>query len=98
MSFALNIEPDAEADMAEAHAWYEGQRETLGTQFIESVRSTFRAITENPRRFPRVHTRIRRATVPRFPFAVYFEIRGNEIKIIAVWHAKRSSLGWRRRT
>lgn len=37
MSFALVFKPRAQAEIAEAYAWYEGQGRGLGRQFLDEL-------------------------------------------------------------
>jgi len=41
---------------------------------------------------------IRRALVQRFPYAIGFEIHADQIRVLAVAHAKRRPLYWLART
>ncbi len=55
------VEPEAEAELHEAFAWYEGRVPGLGSEFMRAVRAAFSAIRRNPEQFPRVRNEIRRA-------------------------------------
>jgi hypothetical protein len=44
----------------------------LGEPLLSSVTSTFKSIEEFPEMFAVVHGSIRRATVSRFPFSVFY--------------------------
>jgi hypothetical protein len=48
MSLPLIIRDDAEADIAEAMAWYNRQRPGLGYQFLESVEAPLQRIEKSP--------------------------------------------------
>jgi hypothetical protein len=41
MSLPLVVNPRAEADLAEAKAWYEGERDGLGEEFLECIDEAF---------------------------------------------------------
>ncbi len=93
---------EGEAELLEAALWYEDRREGLGMQFYESILDTCEAIGKNPARFPKYESTpptrdVRRALVNRFPFVVIFEIRQDEILILAVAHTSRDSGYWRNR-
>ena len=49
------VEPEAEAELEEACAWYEGRVTGLGSEFIRAVRAVFAAISRNV--IAVVHTR-----------------------------------------
>ena len=48
MSFALNVRPEAELDIATAFAWYESELSGLGVQFLEALDDAFEKIAEHP--------------------------------------------------
>jgi plasmid stabilization system protein ParE len=61
------------------------------------VDETVARIVKNPRVFPVVLNDIRRAIVKRFPYAIYYEIRENELLVLAIFHSKRDPQQWRLR-
>jgi hypothetical protein len=71
----LIVRPDAEADIAAAHDWYEEQREGLGKEFVEEVSAAIAAVQSDPLRFPATFRTLRRALVHRFPYGVIFVAR-----------------------
>lgn len=85
----LVIRPEAEADLAEAYAWYEVKKAGLGSQFNDSVQTALSFISEHPRAFPRVHRQVRRALIRRFPYAIFFTAKDEQVTVVAVLHARR---------
>ena len=71
MSYTLVIRPQAEADVAEAHAWYEERRPGLGDDFLDQVDVALQRILVAPLRNAVMHREIRRALTRRFPFAAH---------------------------
>lgn len=67
MSLPLIINPLAEADLDEARAWYEFQREGLGDEFLECVEDTLQIIQRMPNTYAKVFKDVRRMLVRRFP-------------------------------
>lgn len=51
------VGPEAEAELDDAFAWYEGRVPGLGSEFMRAVRVAFSAIRRNPEQFPRCGTR-----------------------------------------
>jgi hypothetical protein len=45
----LRLDPQAEAEIREAAAWYEAQRAGLGQEFISAVNSAVARIRKHPR-------------------------------------------------
>jgi hypothetical protein len=50
MVIELIIAPEAEQDLAEAYAWYEGQRSGLGEEFLSCVDACIEAIRRTSER------------------------------------------------
>ncbi len=97
MKRALTAE--AEDELTEAALWYEERRELLGVEFLEEVERTFELIEANPRSYQKVHLDIRRATLRRFPYSVYYVIGEDTLGILAVHHNSRDPRRWKwRRT
>lgn len=81
-----------------ARRWYEKQRPGLGSDFeVEIERALLRACA-TPRRFQEVVPYVRRVRVHRFPFGIYFRVRGDLLVVLAIFHARRNPAGWRVRT
>ena len=94
MAWTLDLRPRAESDVVSAGRRYEGLRRGLGGEFIESVSATLRAVVEAPFRFPVAHRDTRRALLQRFPYNVYFRIRGQVVVVVAVQHGRRHPRQW----
>ena len=97
MSPKPRIRPEAERDIGGAAAWYEGQREGLGHEFLDEVARTIKLIARTPSLYPLVHRQTRRALLNRFPFAVFYRVDGQQLMVVAVMHAKRSPRHWKSR-
>jgi toxin ParE1/3/4 len=86
----------ADADIQEAHQWYESQRAGLGDEFLLALAETFSHLEEGPERFPRYFNQYRRALTDVFPFKVFFHIEGDAVIVARVLHAAREHT-WRLR-
>lgn len=98
MNLEVRLRPEAEADLADAAAWYEEQRLGLGQEFLDRVLSAFGSIAERPIMYPTVHRRTRRALMHRFPFGIYYRIETDSIVVVAVMHGSRNPRLWKERT
>lgn len=94
----LIIEPEAEADMGEAFAWYENQRRGLGHEFLLAIEASFAAIRRRPESFKSIRRDVRRAIMRRFPYGIFFVVEERTINVLAVLHAKRNPTVTKRRT
>ena len=97
MSCQLIIRPEAEADMAEAYAWYERRREGLGLEFLAEVRAILGKIEENPLRHSQMYREARRALIRRFPYKIIYLFEAERVEVLGVVHAGRDPQFWQRR-
>jgi plasmid stabilization system protein ParE len=97
MARRLLVRPEAEADVAEAFAWYEERRSGLGQEFLEEVERCFERIRELPESYVRIYGRYRRALTRRFPYKVFYVVESDYISVIAVLHGARHPSRWRSR-
>lgn len=88
----IALRPAAECDIAEAMAWYDGQKAGLGDEFLAKVDAMLVRIQEHPDSFPTTHASFKRAIVGRFPYSIYFRDEGKCIVIFAVYHQRRNPL------
>jgi hypothetical protein len=91
--------PEALDELAEAAAWYLSHRPGLDVDFLAEVERVLPLIERTPKRFPSLtglprDLKVRRALLPRFPYAVIFMEISKEIRILAVAHAKREPGYW----
>lgn len=97
MSRRLLILPEAESELAESYRWYEDRWPGLGGEFMRCVDVCLASVRRNPGFYPLVHENIRKALVRRFPFGVFYKVRGETIVVQAIFHASRDPNRWRER-
>jgi toxin ParE1/3/4 len=85
----IRFQPEAETELAEARLWYAFQREDLDATFMMRVDQALRTIAQAPRSCPIVYRTLRRAVLRQFPFAIFYELRRDEIVVLAVFHSSR---------
>lgn len=89
--------PEAESELLEAARWYREQAFGLDHEFMRCVDDALATVGRAPSLFPLVHRQLRRALVRRFPYAILFEILGDEILVYAVIHYRRNPQRWKNR-
>ncbi len=94
----FEFHPEARIEFIEAIAFYEESREGLGLRLSREVYATINRITLGPTAWPRISENTRRCFTRRFPYGVVYEIRADDILIIAVAHSSREPFYWRDRT
>jgi plasmid stabilization system protein ParE len=95
----MNVEflAAARAEFLETVAYYNQQREGLGQEFSEEVRSTIERIIQYPAAWSLVSERTRRCRTKRFPFGIIYQVRDDTLLIIAVMNLHRDPQSWRTR-
>ena len=97
MTPRLLLEPEAELDLEGARIWYEERAKGLGLEFLRNVRATLAVIERQPDLFPIVHATVRRATLRRFPYAVYYVAEDSVTAVIGCLHSRRDPKAWQSR-
>lgn len=90
--------PDATAELIEAARFYESKVPTLGAQFLDAVDETVAIVAGDPKRWQVVEEDVRRYLVQRFPYAIYYRVLPDKIRILAFKHHSRHPDYWRYRT
>jgi toxin ParE1/3/4 len=93
MNLGVVITPDAGLDIAEAKNWYDSQAANAGQKFYAAFRvpRSARKWVEIASVATRVGRRkIRKMKIPKFPYAIYYEIAGEEFRVPAVVHGARN--------
>lgn len=91
------FKPAAEAEMEEAHAWYEQREAGLGNEFLRCMDACIASLQRNPEAYPVVHKQVRMALVRRFPSLVFDTPEANQTTVFSVFHAARGPQIWKRR-
>jgi plasmid stabilization system protein ParE len=98
MKYQVVFSPGATVDVRSARRWYQRIDPNLGFQFWVESRTTARRIAQFPCRFSLVNETIRRASLKRFPYAMYYHLTSKLVLIFAVIHERRSDAVWRQRS
>lgn len=93
----LIYHPDAEEELIEAAEFYERRVTTLGAQFLDAVDQAAKTILAAPDRWTVIEQDVRRYLMPRFPFAIYYRICPDHVRILAIKHHSRHPNYWRYR-
>ena len=93
----LLLHPEAEAEMAEAIAFYDRRTAGLGDDFLGEALEAFERIESAPEAWPCIEGPVRRCLVERFPYAVYYRIDPDRIFVLSVTHTRRRPVAWRTR-
>ena len=89
--YKIQILKIAKNDINEAKEWYNHQQKGLGKRFVEDMKKTLVAISNNPTSFAIRYLDYRLANFHVFPYAVHFFIVENKSLVIvtAFLHTSR---------
>jgi plasmid stabilization system protein ParE len=95
----VGLSPEAVLELIEAAAWYETRQPGLAIRFLQEIDQAQQAIQSRPKSFLQlanmaIDLEVRRALLPRFPYALVFLELQTEIRVLAVAHAKRHPDYW----
>ncbi len=90
MRYRLVIHPAVETDIAEGYDWYEDQLKGLGERFLHELDTCYDKLEDHPEYFSQVTKGYRRVLLTHFPYMIAYEIEGDTVQILAVFHSKRN--------
>jgi toxin ParE1/3/4 len=93
----VTILHEAEVELWEAVAYYEGKARGLGLDFQTEIERSIRTISEFPESWPLRGDGTRRFLAHRFPYLVIYTYENDQIWILAIAHSKRRPGYWRDR-
>ena len=94
MAFRLKFSSRTLRETAEAKEWYELQNPGLGEEFIAATELQLKRLEQAPLLYAEAIPNIRRALLPRFPYGLFYAVRGDLIHILAVLHDARNPRQW----
>ncbi len=89
--------PGATAELIEAAKVYEQKVPSLGGQFFDAIDEAVAVIAAAPERWRIIEDDVRRFLVPRFPYAIYYRVLPDHVRILAFKHHSRHPDSWRER-
>ena len=96
MAFRLKFSSRALREIGEAREWYELQSLGLGEEFVAAMELQLKRLEQAPLLYAEVIPNVRRALLPRFPYGLFYTVRGNLIQVLAVLHDARHPKRWQR--
>ena len=87
----------AESELNEAAEYYAQARSGLGEAFLTEVQGAVHALAATPLAGQTVEGDVRWWLVRRFPYSVFYRVRADHIRVLAIGHQKRRPFYWRGR-
>jgi toxin ParE1/3/4 len=93
----LIYHPEAEREVILAAEFYEGRVPTLGAQLLDATDRAIATILEAPKRWRIIEQDVRQYLLPRFPYAIYYRVFSDHVRILAFKHHSRHPSYWQSR-
>ena len=93
----LRFHPEARIELNKAVDFYEERRSNLGWELFEEVQATIQRILDFPEAWSPLSATTRRCLTNRFPYSVIYQVKMDEVRIIAVAHQKQRPGYWKGR-
>lgn len=87
----------AQQEMDESFEFYEEQMAGLGHDFLTEILAALKRIKQNTEAWTPFSERTRRCLVNRFPYGIVYQVRVDEILVVAVAHLHRKPGYWKNR-
>jgi toxin ParE1/3/4 len=95
--FAVEFHPLAADEAEAAERWYRERNEIASSRFQRELDRAVDLISERPITGSPYLVNSKRVLLRRFPFFVVYHVRGENVQIVAVAHARRRPGYWRAR-
>ncbi|MGV3533610.1 MAG: type II toxin-antitoxin system RelE/ParE family toxin [Chthoniobacteraceae bacterium] len=90
----LSFAPQARCESADAARFYEEAQPGLGRAFLVEAEAGISMILDAPFRWRVVHGKFRRYLLKRFPYAIIYTVKDDEVYVIAFMHLSRKPDYW----
>ena len=94
MSKRVGFHELAEIELNDASIFFESKREGLGLRFLAAMEAAVTHIQEHPQASPIIIEDIRRKVLRRFPYSIFYSIKPDRIRILAVAGQRRRPFYW----
>lgn len=91
----IRLTSSAELDLLRALEYYDSVEPGLGAKLLREIKETQKRIQLNPLAWPRLSPRTRRCRAHRFPYALFYQVRPDEILVLAVMDLRKDPVHWR---
>jgi len=95
--FKVIIDQLAENDVDEIFSWYESNRADLGFEFLTELEQCIYSLEKSPFAYYNVSEKVRRITIARFPYNIYYTIDTFTVYIHVVMHQHKDPAEWQTR-
>lgn len=86
----ISLTSSAEQDLLDGYYFYERQAEGVGTYFLDSLSADIDALVLYAGIHPKPDGRINRMLAKRFPHAIYYQLNGDQVTVLAILDCRRN--------
>lgn len=97
MKYRLELSKHIEFDLSDAVNYYAEVSQDLADDFLIEFQKTISNISNGPKHFQIIRGNTRKANLHRFPYAIFYVIKGEEVYISAIMHLRRHPNVWQTR-
>lgn len=94
VAYRLKFSSRAVREVGEAYEWYEAQSQGLGSEYEAALELQLRRLEQAALLYTEILPGIRRTLLPRFPYGVFYAVRGDLLHVLAVIHNVRNPKRW----
>lgn len=94
MAYRLKFSTRALRKTGETQEWYASQSPGLGEEFIAEMELQLKRLEQAPLLYAEVISHIRRTLLPRFPYGLFYAVRGDLVHVLVVLHDARNPSRW----
>lgn len=95
--FAVEVLPEAEAEIREAFLWYLERSPMAAQAFRDEVLDAIDRLASDALMWPEDGDAFRRYILRHFPYKVCYEVEGTTVTVLAVAHHRRKPGYWQQR-
>ena len=95
MTFSFH--PEARLELMSSVDYYENIQTGLGLDFMDEILLAIERILQYPQSSVRLSQNSRRCLINKFPYGIIYQIKKDEIIIIAIAHLNRKPGFWKNR-
>lgn len=96
MAYEVLLTDFAANDVKETYDWYEEQLLGLGEDFYENLLAALDQLSFYPNTGSDIEFGIQKVLVKTYPYAVYYSVKDNKVRVLRVLHQRRHPDTWKK--
>ncbi|MEQ1764081.1 MAG: type II toxin-antitoxin system RelE/ParE family toxin [Pyrinomonadaceae bacterium] len=94
MNLPVSLHPLARAELNNSTDYYNEVNADLASRFLDDFDAAVQSVSGSPESYLRVTETVRRKGLEIFPFFLFYTLKSDEIRILAVAHQSRRPFYW----